>query len=82
VNQLTLNLEETIIVIIPAKFLYYPPNLVCADQALTELYTIKFLGLHLDNHPMLKSHIDFILHKLVTACFVIILSHVLDIDAI
>ena len=82
-NQLTLNVEKTSIVIIPTKFLYYPPNLVCADQVLTELYTVKFLALHLDNHLKWKPHVHFILHKKGTACFVIrIVSHILDIDAI
>ena len=80
---MTLNVEETSFAIIPTKFLYYPPNLICADQDLTELYTVKFLGLHLDNHLLWKPHVDFILHKLDTACFVIIrLPHVLDIYVI
>jgi len=57
-------------------------NLVYANQPPTELNTLKFLGLHLDN-IMWKPHIHFLLCKLGTACFVIRrLSHVLGIDAI
>ena len=48
-NQLTLNVRKTSITrSTPTKFSLYPLNLVYADQALTKLDTLKFLGLHLE----------------------------------
>jgi hypothetical protein len=42
-----------------------------------------FLGLHNDSYFMWKFHIDLLLHKFSTACFVVKkLSHVLGTDAI
>ena len=46
-NQLTLNVEKTSIIrFTPTKFSHYPLNSVYADQALTKLDILKFLGLH------------------------------------
>ena len=83
-NQSVLNVEKTSIVrLTPAKLSHYPLTLAYVDYALTDLNTLKFLGLYLDNHLSWKPHIDFLLHKLGIACFVIRrLSHVLGIDAI
>jgi hypothetical protein len=83
-NPSVLNVEKTSIVrLTPAKLSHYPVMLVYVDVALTELDTLKLLGLYLDNHLSWKPHIDFVLHKLGIACFVIRrLSHVLGIDAI
>jgi len=52
-------------------FLHYCLNLAFADQAVTDLDTLKFLGLHGDNHLMWKFHLVFLLCILGTACFVI-----------
>jgi hypothetical protein len=58
-------------------------NLVYSDQTLTELNNIKFLGLHIDSHFTWKFHIDLLLLKLSTDCFVVKkLSHVLGRDAV
>ena len=47
-NQWTLNTEKTNNKrFTPTNFSHYPLNLVYADQALTELDTINFSGLHL-----------------------------------
>jgi len=62
-------------------FLHHHLNLAYADQALTDLDTLKFLGLTCDNHLIWKFHLVFLLCKLGMACFVIRLSHVLGIDA-
>jgi hypothetical protein len=71
-NQLVLNVEKTSIVGFTAtKFSHYPVTLVYVDQVLTKLDTLKFLSLHLDNHLTWKPHIDFPLHKLGIACFVV-----------
>jgi hypothetical protein len=48
-NQLTLSVQKTSIIrSTPTKLSLYPLNLVYADQALTKLDTLKFLGLHLE----------------------------------
>jgi hypothetical protein len=46
-NQSILNAEKTSTVrVTPNKFSHYPQYLAYADQALTELNTLNFLGLH------------------------------------
>jgi hypothetical protein len=48
-KQLTSNVEKTSIIrFTPTKFSLYTLNLVYADQAVTKLDTLKFLGLHLE----------------------------------
>jgi hypothetical protein len=83
-NQVTLKIEKTSIVrFTPIQFSHFSVNWAYADQAVTDLDTLKFLGLHLDNHLSWKSHIDFLLCRLGTACSLIRrLSHLLGIDAI
>jgi len=83
-NQSVLNVQKTSIIrLTPAKLSHYPLTLVYDDLAATELDTLKFFGLYLDNHLSWKPHVDFLLHNLGIACFVIRrLSHVLGIDAI
>jgi hypothetical protein len=46
-----------------------PLNLVLHSKSLQEVDMVKFLGLQLDNHLMYKAHIDSLLHKLATVCF-------------
>lgn len=83
-NQVALNVEKTSIVrFTPIKFWHFLVNWGYADQAVTESDTLKYLGLLLANHPTWKSHIDFVLHRLCTACFDIRrLYHLLGINAI
>jgi len=65
VNHKMLSVEKTIIIrFTPTKFSHYPLNLVYADQHPTELDTLKFFGLQLDNHLTWKPHVDFLLCKL------------------
>lgn len=53
-----------------------------SEQTLTELDNLKFLGLHINSHFTCKFHIDLLLGKLSTACFVVRkLSHGLGRDA-
>jgi hypothetical protein len=56
---------------------------VYSDQTLTELDSLKFLGLHIDSQFTLKFHIDLLLHNLSIACFVVRnFSYALGRDAI
>jgi hypothetical protein len=57
-------------------------NLVCPDQAVTELGTVKFLGLRLDNRLTWKPYIGFIFCTRGAACIVIRLSNILSIDTL
>jgi len=57
-------------------------NLVYPDQAVTELDTVKFLDLCLDNHLTWKLYIGFIFCTRGAACIVIRLSHILSIDTL
>jgi hypothetical protein len=71
-NYLRLNVTKTnIITFTHTKLENYPLTLVFSGQTLTELDNLKFLGLYIDSHLTWKSHIDFLLCKLSTACFVI-----------
>ena len=81
-NQFVLNLDKTnIIKFTPTAAISYPLNLTFYDKALIEVETIKFLGLQLDNHLTCKGHIDVLLHKLNTVCFLIRkLYHILNIN--
>jgi hypothetical protein len=69
-NQLALNLDKTKIIKFTATVsACYPLHLVIHNKALEEVEAMKFLGLLLDNHLTCKGHIDFLLHKLSTLCF-------------
>jgi len=70
-NQLYCMQKKTNIVkFIPSKFSCYPLKLIYAGQILTEAGNIKFLVMQLDNHHTYRTHIDLLLHKLSTVCFV------------
>jgi hypothetical protein len=59
-NQLILNVEKTSIIRFTlTKLSHHPLHVAYADQILTALDTLKFFGLHFDNHPTWKPHIDF-----------------------
>jgi hypothetical protein len=83
-NRSLLNVEKTSIVrSTPATLSHYPLSLVYVDLGLTELGTLTFLDLYLDNHLSWKPYIYFLLYKLGIACSILRrLSHVLGIDAI
>ena len=82
VNQFVLNANKTHAVqFTPHKVRYYPLNLTYADKILVETNTVKFLVLRLDSHLSWKTHINSLLCKLSTACFIMRrLSHILNID--
>jgi hypothetical protein len=48
----------------------YPLHLIDADQTLSEMDTIKFLGLHLNSHLSWKSHTNVLVRKLSCVCYV------------
>jgi hypothetical protein len=81
-NQFVLNLDKTnIIKFTPTAATSNPLNLTFYDKTLIEVETIKFVGLQLDNHLTCKGHIDVLLHKLNTVCFLIRkLYHILNIN--
>ena len=84
VNQFVLNANKTHAVqFIPHKVCCYPLNLTYADQILVEINTVKLLGLQLDSHHTWKTHINSLLHKLSTVCFIMRrLSLMLNIDTL
>ena len=84
VYQFVLNANKTHAVqFMPHKVCCYPLNLIHADQILVETNTIKFLGLQLDSHLTWKTHINSLLHKLSTVCFIMRrVSHILNIDTL
>jgi len=84
VDQFVLNANKTHAVqFTPHKVCCYPLNLTYADQILVETITVKFLGLQLDSHNTWMTHINSILHKLSTVCFIMRrLSHILNIDTL
>ena len=82
VNEFVVNANKTHAVqFMPHKVHYYPLNLTHADQILVETNTVKFLVLRLDSHLSWKTHINSLLPKLSTACFIMRrISHILNID--
>jgi hypothetical protein len=69
-NQLVLNFDKTkIIKLISTAYAHCPLNLVLRSKSLQEADMFKFLGLQLDNRLMFKAHIDSLLYKLMTVCF-------------
>jgi len=63
-----------------------PPNALnptYADHHLTEMETIKFLGLQLDNQIIWKKYIQLLLRKLSSACFLMgRMYYILNIDSL
>ena len=71
-NLLVLNLNKTHIVKFAfSKLLTYPLNIVYNNQAFTITENIKFLGTHLDCNLIWKSHIDNLIKKLNSICFIL-----------
>jgi hypothetical protein len=72
-NHLILNLDKrSIIKFTPTKFSRYSINLVYADQAVSELDTLKFFGLLQDHHLTWKPHIGFYFVHGAQLCYKII----------
>jgi hypothetical protein len=80
--QLVLNVEKTNMVKFAlTKFSHCPLQLTYEGKICTEADNIKFLGLQLDNHRTWKTHMDQLLQKLSTVCFIMRrLVHVLHTD--
>jgi hypothetical protein len=69
-NQLVLNSDKTkIIKFTSTASVHWPLNLVLHSKSPQEVDMVKFPGLQLDNRLMYKAHIDSLLHKLTTVCF-------------
>jgi hypothetical protein len=83
-NELLLNVNKTYIVkFTSSKALIYPLTIIHADQTLAIGETIKFLGLHLDSHLSWKSHINVLLQKLSSICFMMRkVYYILNIDTL
>jgi hypothetical protein len=70
-NKFVLNIDKTNkIKFTPTAATRYRLNLTFSDKSLLEVEMIKFLGLQLDNHLTCKRHIDLLLYKLSTVCFI------------
>lgn len=84
INQSVLNADKTYTVkFLSSKALIYPLHLTYANQTLTVMDTIKFLGLCLDGHLSWKTHTNVLVRKLSSVCFVMRkLSYVLNIDTV
>jgi len=54
-----------------SKLLTYPLNIVYNNRALTFTENIKFLGMHMDCSLICKSHIDNLIKKLSSICFIL-----------
>jgi hypothetical protein len=82
VNKLTRNLDKTNII----KFIIYnspqfPISIGYEDKYIEEAVHTKFLGLQIDSHLNLKTHIDQLVPKLSGACYAVrSLSHISNID--
>ena len=67
----------------PTAATSYPLSTFSLNKKLTEVETIKFLGLQLNNRLTCKEHIGFLPHKLSTVGFLMrILSNVLNISSL
>ena len=82
-NWLILNTTKTKVLIFTSAELPNAWSLMCVDHLLLEVETIKFLGLQLDNQITWKTHIQLLLRKLNSVCFLVIrLYSVLNIDSL
>jgi hypothetical protein len=70
-NQLVLNMEKTNIVkFTPANFSYFSLHITIGENLLVETNAINFLGLQLDSQLSWKPHMNCLLHKLSSVCFI------------
>jgi hypothetical protein len=71
-NKLILNLEKTNIIKVETKNMpHCALTIGYKDKYIEEIVSIKFLGIHLDNHLNWKNHIDQIIPKLSAACYAV-----------
>jgi hypothetical protein len=83
-NQLLINASKSFVLKFTAsKLTYCPFSLIHNDQVLSEQDVIKFLGLHLDSHLSWETHLNHLLSKLGSVCFIMRKqSHVLNIESL
>ena len=83
-NHLVLNMEKTKTVkLTPANFSYPPLHITFAEHLPVITNAIKFLGLQPDSQLSWKHHINCLLHKPSSVCFIMrILSHTLNIQTL
>ena len=79
-NQFVLNVEKpNLLKFTSPKSTFYPLNLFYDNYSLMEAATITFLGLQLDSQLTWKAHINFLLNKLSTVCYIMRrLVHILN----
>ena len=84
VNQFVLSANKTHAVqFTPHKVCCFPLNLTYADLILVQTNNVKFLGLQLDSHRTWMTHINSLLYKLSTVCFIMrTLFHILNADTL
>jgi hypothetical protein len=67
----------------PSKLTYCPFNLVYNDQVLSEQDVTKFLALYLDRQLSWETHLNHLLSKIASVCFIMRkLSHVVNIESL
>ena len=83
-NQLLLNMNKTYIVKFTASEApFFPLNIIHVDQTLAVTEIIKFLSLHLNSHLSGEFHVNVLLKKLSSGCFMMgKLCYILHIDAL
>jgi hypothetical protein len=82
-SQLVLNMEKTKIVkFTPENLSYSSLHITFAEQLPVKTNAVTFLGLQLDNQLSWKPHINYVLHKLSSVCFIMRLSHILIIQTL
>jgi hypothetical protein len=83
-NQLLMNASKSFVLkFTPSKLTYCPFNLIHNDQVLSEQEVTKCLELHLDRHLSWATHLNHLLIKLGSVCFIMRkLSHVLNTESL
>jgi hypothetical protein len=83
-NQLLMNASKSsVLKFTPSKLTYCPFHVIHNDQVLPEQDVTKFLGLHLDRNLSWETHLNHLLSKLGSECFIMRkLSHVLNTESL
>ena len=83
-QKLVLNTNQTYVVkVTSSKAVICPLNIIHVVQTLPIAETIKLLGLYFDSHLSWKCHINMLLKKLNSVCFMMRkLSYLLNIDTL
>jgi hypothetical protein len=85
-SRFVLNVEKTNIVkVTSSRSSIYSlrTSISYARYNITEATTVKFLGLHLDSQLMWKAHVNFLLNKLSSVCYIMRrLVHILNLETL